>query len=324
MKTTHLAFLVATLLTVGAAGGASATCIGALSDNFEDGALGPRWVVTSLPCGSVTETGGRLVLQRGACTGTVAVEMIGLNEEICGDFDIWVDYTLAGFGIPSNGSMWASMLLYESAGPGYVALERYNRFAAGDCAPNAQDYKMFVNTTANCSSYLEATTDQTGALRIRRTGSTVEFYRWAGAWVLMTTRVFNANAVRLRFYTGSDVNTASWTFSLDNLSILSVPVAVASNAPPAESGILRAMPSPFREQTTLEYSLAESGPIDLAIHSADGRRVRTLTSADQASTLRRVVWDGRDDEGRRVSSGVYFVRLAVGSATLMRKVVLER
>jgi hypothetical protein len=264
------------------------------------------------------------VLQRGACTGTIAVEMTGLGEDICGDFDVRADYALSGFGTPGNGSMWASMLLYESGGPGYVAVERYSRFAAGDCAPSVQNYKMFVNTTTNCSSYLEATTDQSGMLRIRRSGSTVEFYRWSGGWVLMTSGTFGTSPVRLRFYTGSDVSTASWTFSLDNLVIVSEPVGVASFAPSEANGLVQAAPNPFRDHTTLEYALAQAGHAELAIYTTEGRRVRTLVSGEQIAALHRVVWDGRDVAGRRVTSGVYFVRLEVGGETLGGRIVLAR
>ncbi|MBC8423859.1 alpha amylase C-terminal domain-containing protein [bacterium] len=88
--------------------------------------------------------------------------------------------------------------------------------------------------------------------------------------------------------------------------------------------MLGAYPNPFNPRVTIAYELAQAGPARVSIHDVSGRRVRTLLTGQQAAGERRIVWDGLDDTGEGVASGVYFVRIAAGEATVMGKVVLLR
>jgi hypothetical protein len=83
-------------------------------------------------------------------------------------------------------------------------------------------------------------------------------------------------------------------------------------------------PNPFTPGTTIRYHLAAAAQVDLAIFDAAGRRVRSLVEGwrDEGSQLAR--WDGRDDRGRRLASGVYFARLKIGEEIRSRRLVLLR
>jgi hypothetical protein len=70
-----------------------------------------------------------------------------------------------------------------------------------------------------------------------------------------------------------------------------------------------AAPNPFHAFTTIRCSMPEAGPATLAINDVAGRRVRTLLDGVVGAGDRSFVWDGRDDAGRAVASGVYFYRL---------------
>ncbi len=70
-------------------------------------------------------------------------------------------------------------------------------------------------------------------------------------------------------------------------------------------------PNPFREQTTLGYSLPEAADVRLTVYDLLGRRVRTLVAEPQAAGTYTVTWDGRGAAGARAASGVYIVRLEV-------------
>ncbi len=73
----------------------------------------------------------------------------------------------------------------------------------------------------------------------------------------------------------------------------------------------RPMPTPFAERTTIRFSVpAPGGRVELALFDLSGRRVRVLWDAPSVPGSHAVVWDGRDDGGRRVASGIYFARLA--------------
>ncbi|NUO79739.1 T9SS type A sorting domain-containing protein, partial [candidate division KSB1 bacterium] len=62
----------------------------------------------------------------------------------------------------------------------------------------------------------------------------------------------------------------------------------------------------------------------LAVYNILGRRVRTLVDGVQAAGEQRVTWDGRDDEGAAVTSGIYFYRLEANGLTQTRKLTLMR
>ena len=102
-------------------------------------------------------------------------------------------------------------------------------------------------------------------------------------------------------------------------------VAVANPAPEATRLQLgAAAPNPFTPRTTIRYELPEAAPVQLSVHDVSGRLVRTLVDTQQKAGDHTVVWDGRDDSGGVLASGVYFVRLESSGETESRRVVLIR
>lgn len=85
---------------------------------------------------------------------------------------------------------------------------------------------------------------------------------------------------------------------------------------------LRAAPNPFNPSTTIHYGVAESGPVELAIYDLAGRRVKSLVSGPIAAGDHEASWDGRDEAGSRVASGVYLCRLETGSFVETRRMIL--
>jgi len=84
-----------------------------------------------------------------------------------------------------------------------------------------------------------------------------------------------------------------------------------------------ASPNPFNPTTTLRFGVAVRGPADLVVYDARGRAVRTLWRDGAAAPgSYRVTWDGRDDGGRRVASGVYHARLRTAGSALTRRLTL--
>ena len=99
------------------------------------------------------------------------------------------------------------------------------------------------------------------------------------------------------------------------------------NQPKAATGpefFLRCRPNPFNAQVVVGFSLPEAGFVRLGVYDVLGRKLRALVEGKMGSGLHRVVWDGRDEGGREVSSGVYVLRLEVGGKVFTRKVVMVR
>ena len=86
----------------------------------------------------------------------------------------------------------------------------------------------------------------------------------------------------------------------------------------------RPYPNPFNPRTTIEFEAPAGGMSRLAIYDTGGRLVRVLVDGIVGDTRQRVVWDGRDQAGRLLPSGGYFVRLSGDGADRVRKITLLR
>lgn len=83
------------------------------------------------------------------------------------------------------------------------------------------------------------------------------------------------------------------------------------------------VPNPFNPATTIEYDLARDGQVRLQIFDVTGRLVRTLVDGAQTRGFRKsVTWNGLDEVGHRVPSGVYFYRLTADEVVATRKMVM--
>ncbi len=87
---------------------------------------------------------------------------------------------------------------------------------------------------------------------------------------------------------------------------------------------LSTFPNPFNPSVTIEFTLPESGPASLEIYSLSGQRIRTLFSGKMNVGGHALVWDGREEHGRTVSSGVYFARITAGACSTVKKMLLLR
>jgi len=85
-------------------------------------------------------------------------------------------------------------------------------------------------------------------------------------------------------------------------------------------------PNPFNPSTTIKYTIPEGAKVQVHIKIYDlrGRLVRVLVEEGQLPGSFAVRWDGRDEQGQAVSSGVYFYRIEAGSFKLSRKMILLR
>jgi hypothetical protein len=83
-------------------------------------------------------------------------------------------------------------------------------------------------------------------------------------------------------------------------------------------------PNPFNPETTIEFSVPERGFATLDVFDVIGHHVATLLSETVAPGVQRARWDGRDQRGNAVASGLYFYQLSIGGETVTKKMVLLR
>jgi hypothetical protein len=106
---------------------------------------------------------------------------------------------------------------------------------------------------------------------------------------------------------------------LDNLS-----TTKSGSMTPSSFRLAQNYPNPFNPTTVILFSLESPGHVDLAIYNLLGQSIRTLISADMRAGDHETVWDGTDDNGMPVSSGVYFYRLQAGSFSKTMKMMLMK
>jgi hypothetical protein len=83
-------------------------------------------------------------------------------------------------------------------------------------------------------------------------------------------------------------------------------------------------PNPFNPQTIIEYSLPKDCEVEITVYNILGQKVRTLVKEFRKTGTQRVEWDGRDEKGKEVSSGIYFYRIKTPEFSQARKMVLLR
>ena len=81
-------------------------------------------------------------------------------------------------------------------------------------------------------------------------------------------------------------------------------------------------PNPFNPMTRISFALPSQSDVRIDVIDVSGRLVRTLEAAELPAGRQSVLWDGRDDQGRTVATGVYFARLRAGQFEATSKMVL--
>ena len=93
---------------------------------------------------------------------------------------------------------------------------------------------------------------------------------------------------------------------------------------PSSYALSQNYPNPFNPETTIRYDLPAEIQVTASIYNAMGQRIRTLLGGTQEAGYHRVLWDGRDDTGQSVASGVYLCRMEADNFSAVRKLMLVR
>ena len=95
--------------------------------------------------------------------------------------------------------------------------------------------------------------------------------------------------------------------------------------PEAAFELRQNIPNPFNPATTISFVVPDGGAtVSLRIYDSAGRLVRTLVNGYEPSGTREISWNGANDQGQPVSSGLYFYKLTAPSFSKTRKMVLLR
>ncbi len=81
-------------------------------------------------------------------------------------------------------------------------------------------------------------------------------------------------------------------------------------------------PNPFNPTTTIIFSIPEASKVDLSVYNIKGQKVKTLVNESIPAGEQSIIWNGRDSNGKRVGSGVYFYKMEAGDFQKVKKMIL--
>jgi hypothetical protein len=91
---------------------------------------------------------------------------------------------------------------------------------------------------------------------------------------------------------------------------------------PSEFELYQNYPNPFNPETQIEYALKKTGHVTLYIYNILGEKVKTLLEQDQPAGFYQINWDGKNDNGKSVSSGLYLYKLEVNGFSETKTMLL--
>ena len=93
---------------------------------------------------------------------------------------------------------------------------------------------------------------------------------------------------------------------------------------PATFELIGNYPNPFNASTSIKYTLPTSAQVEIAIYDIQGQLVRTLSKGEKSSGTHIAIWDGKDNIGKQLPSGIYFYKLSIGGESKIKRMVLMR
>jgi hypothetical protein len=101
-------------------------------------------------------------------------------------------------------------------------------------------------------------------------------------------------------------------------------VAKMNDDIPTDFALEQNYPNPFNPVTRIQYNLPVQSDVRLEIYNAIGTQVATLVNERQSAGAYILTWNGKDDDGNQMSSGIYFYRLSAEGFTQTRRMMLMK
>ncbi|MBT3228393.1 MAG: T9SS type A sorting domain-containing protein [Candidatus Marinimicrobia bacterium] len=152
--------------------------------------------------------------------------------------------------------------------------------------------------------------DDSGTLRAAGAGALPD-----GQTGIFATLVFTVDQAMSENETEVSVSSLRWNEDDPEFDITSAMIVGVDEfqTKPMDYELIQNYPNPFNPETNINYALPEVADVKLIVYDLTGREIRTLRDATQSAGWYQLKWDGLDDNGSPVNSGVYFTRLQAGS-----------
>ena len=142
--------------------------------------------------------------------------------------------------------------------------------------------------------------------------------------ILMTHRGGNGMFLSIMELENSDFSSPSWNVEFEELFSLEPPVTVVGplDQVPSAYSLKQNYPNPFNPVTSISYDIPEAATVTLRVYDLLGRDVRTLVNQQQAPGSYIAIWNGTDNSGAEIATGVYIYRLEAGQFISAKKMIL--
>jgi len=159
--------------------------------------------------------------------------------------------------------------------------------------------------------------DADGQLRVDGAGA-LAYNHSDGTLAIAVARSLEDDPVLFRVYTEAAVP------ELSRSELNEGNIGIAEVVMPPAFGLSQNAPNPFNPSTTIRFSLEAQGETQLIVYSVTGQHVRTLVSGSREAGRHSVTWDGTNDLGQAVASGVYIYRVVTPSGVATERMTLAR
>jgi hypothetical protein len=141
----------------------------------------------------------------------------------------------------------------------------------------------------------------------------------AGEGTLVKLNITGSDASSLEIQKAIMVNKNATPYEVNIL-----PKEEKQTSIPKDFELSQNIPNPFNPETDISYALPSDCQVKLSIYNVTGQKVRTLVDDHQTAGYKTVHWNGKDEDGKEVASGVYFCKIQAGTFTDARKMILMK
>jgi hypothetical protein len=123
-----------------------------------------------------------------------------------------------------------------------------------------------------------------------------------------------------------DTKPGNFQIVFDDLEVYVIPGVseYEPEVPSYQTALQGNFPNPFNPETSIAFSMANEGNVSIEIFNIRGQRINTLLNETRTAGQHQVVWNGKDEQGRSMSSGIYFYRMVTDEFTSTKRMVLMK
>ncbi|MFQ5751717.1 MAG: FlgD immunoglobulin-like domain containing protein [bacterium] len=141
----------------------------------------------------------------------------------------------------------------------------------------------------------------------------------------------SSDYIELSTITNADQDSIQTASTLDHFGLFALGAKISSvtkveqrSPTPDKFTLFQNYPNPFNPETTIKYEISKSAQVKLEIFNILGQEIRTLVDKEKSAGFHAVLWDGEDNQGRDVPSGLYLYQIKVGNFLDSKKMLLLR